>query len=206
MAFMRSNEISQTLSQSSTLLTVFKTCSPASQKWVSPKCFSSRVLLISTFISMLFAGALRCCPGQPCEICVHPSPKEGTGQVMLDYVPQQKIQIPHDKQYLHFNSSFPVHHKWKHLQKVLISKSLFPSLSKENVFSNPWKGFTENPVTSSVKGSIQPTWQPSAVPGLEPQGSYSATFWDQQGNSRHIVKWNITPFWPPKEMLRAVEL
>lgn len=31
----------------------------------------------SLFISMLFAGALRCCPGQPCEICVHPSPKEG---------------------------------------------------------------------------------------------------------------------------------
>lgn len=56
---------------------------------------------------------------------------------MLDYVPQQKIQIPLDKQYLHFNSSFPVHHKWKHLQKVLISKSFFPSLSKENVFSNP---------------------------------------------------------------------
>ena len=94
---------------------------------------------------------------------------------MLDYVPLQKIQIPLDKQYLHFNSSFPVHHKWKHLQKVLISKSLFPSLSKENVFSNPWKGFTENPVTSSVKGSIQPAWQPSAAPGLEPQGSYSAT-------------------------------
>jgi hypothetical protein len=30
-------------------------------------------------------------------------------------------------------------------------------------------------VTSSVKGSIQPVWQPSAAPGLEPQGSYSAT-------------------------------
>lgn len=104
---------------------------------------------------MLFAGALRCCPGQPCEICGHPSPKEGTGQVMLDYVPQQKIQIPNDKLYLHFNSSFPVHHKWKHLQKVLISKILFPSLSKENVFSNPWKGFTENPVTSP-KGPFSP--------------------------------------------------
>lgn len=61
----------------------------------------------------------------------------------------------------------PIHYWCKYLQKVLTSKSLFLSLSKENVFSNSWKGFTENPVTSLIKGPIQPTRQPLAVPRLE---------------------------------------
>ena len=181
---------------------MFKTHSPASQKQVLPKCFSSWVLIISTFISMIFAGALRCCPGQPCEICVHPSPKEGTGQVMLDYVPQQKIQIPNDTQY--FNSSFPVHHKWKHLQKgSYFQNPLSFSFKRKCIFKSLERLYREP--CDLLKGSIQPTRQPAAVPGLGPQGSYSATLWDQQGNGRHIVRWNITPFWPPKEMLRAVE-
>ena len=77
---------------------------------------------------MLFASALRCCPGQLCEICVHPSPKEGTGQVMLDYVPQQKIQIPNDSTYTSIpHSLFPTNGNI--FKKVVISKILFPSLS-----------------------------------------------------------------------------
>lgn len=147
---------------------MFTTCSSPALQWqVLPKCSSSWVLLVTTSTSMSFTSVVYCCPRQPHKIYVHHGPKERTGQVALDHVPQQKIQNPNYKWYLHFNSSLPIHRWCKHLQKALTSKSLFPSLWKENVFSNFWKGFTENPVTSSVKGPIRPTWQPSPVPGLE---------------------------------------
>lgn len=93
------------------------------------------------------------------------SPEKGTGKVALDHVPKGKNTESKYKWYLHFYSSLPIHHWCKHLQKVLISKSLFPSLSKENGFQMFEKD--REPCDFPIKGPIQPTWQPPPVPGLE---------------------------------------
>lgn len=98
--------------------------------------FSSRVLLIRSFI---FYAICRCSfvavqDSHVKSVYIPLLKKEW--QVMLDYVPQQKYRFHMINSTYSTSISFPVHHKWKHLQKVLISKASFLPLKRKCIFKS----------------------------------------------------------------------
>lgn len=154
--------------------------------------------MFSCFTAISFAQYKCFCPAQPHKMCMHPSTKEGTEQITLDFVSQQNIQNPNNKWCSYFNSPLLFTTDGNVFKRCLFPKASFLLSQKKIYFQILVKTLQRTLWLPQLKGPFSPHGSHHQFLDFETQGSSSATLWDQQGNSRHIVRWTITPFGPQK--------